>query len=223
MFDTSSNEQYRSNYARGILWAVVLLTLLLGGCESQSPVSAKDVSVAETWGAAKNVVGLKHLFFSEQPDVATLIEAREQGVDVIINLREPGETNWDEARAVADAGLAYYNVPIAASGTTFDAVAMREISTLVQKHSDRKILLHCSSGNRAGAWLAIHLVHDHGMDEDSSITIAEKAGLTKPVMEARVREYLNDEANSPPQTEMAKYDDDHRETDCVRWWCLDSD
>jgi protein tyrosine phosphatase (PTP) superfamily phosphohydrolase (DUF442 family) len=170
--------------------------------ERETPaVSAADIGAAEAWGGASNVVSVKHLYFSEQPDAATLIEARDRGVGVVINLREPSELDWDEARAATDSGLTYYNVPIAAAGSSFDAATMEEISMLVQKHQDQKILLHCSSGNRASAWLAIHLVNDHGMGVEPSISLARKIGLTKPVIEARVREYLNEVEQSPPRSE----------------------
>jgi len=178
-----------------------------GDCEFESNVEpetvaigAADIGATETWGGANNVVSVKHLYFSEQPDAATINEARDHGVGVVVNLREPSEFDWDEESAATDAGLTYYNVPIAAAGPSFNAAAMEEISTLVQKHKDQKILLHCSSGNRASAWLAIHMVNDHGMGIESSISLARKAGLTKPVIEARVREYLGEIEQSPQRS-----------------------
>lgn len=201
----------------GVMPFAMMLALMLmsviAGCSTQdhkgvtdtaqpkrAAVSAADIGNPVIWGGAGNVVSVKHLYFSDQPDAATLIEARDRGVGTVINLRDPSEFDWDEASAAKDAGLAYYNIPIASDSTSFDIDAMNQISALVKKHSDQKILLHCASGNRASAWLAIHLVKDHGMNMDSSILLAQKAGLTKPAIEARVREFLHDAEQSSTES-----------------------
>lgn len=155
-----------------------------------APVTAADISEPRTWGGAENVVNVKHLYFSEQPDAETFAEAINHDVKVVIDLREPDESDWDEAGAAGDAGLIYYNVPVASSGSSFDPLAMQKISALAVQHKEHGILLHCSSGNRASAWFAVHLVDDHGMETEPSIALAHKTGLNKAPVEARVREYL---------------------------------
>lgn len=154
-----------------------------------------DISDTRTWGAADNVVGVDGLYFSKQPDEATFAEAKKHDVRVVIDLREPAETDWDEAGAAKEAGLTYYNVAVAGSGSSFDAAAMQKISALVREHQDHGILLHCSSGNRASAWFAIHLVEDLGMEIEPALALAHKTGLDKPPVEARVREYLGAETH----------------------------
>ena len=173
----------------------LLAVLVLQGCAPaavrvSAPVTVDDIGPAQTWGGIDNVVAVKHLYISAQPDTAALLDARAHDVGVVISLREPSETEWDEAQEAGSLGMAYYNVPVPASGPELDQSAMEDISALVREHRDQKILLHCSSGNRAAAWFAVHLVVDHGMDIEPSIALARKAGLTKPGMEARVRNYL---------------------------------
>lgn len=141
---------------------------------------------------AKNVVRVKHLYVSSQHDADTLEIAREKGVELVINLREPTEFSWDENRAVNHAGLDYYNVPISTTGESFDHDSINQISALVTKYKDQKILLHCSSGNRASAWLAIHLAQDHNTQSDAAILLARQAGLSSPIIEARVRQFYLD-------------------------------
>ena len=158
-------------------------------------VTDADIGAAQTWGGIDNVVSVKHLFFSEQPDTAALQVAYENGVGVVISLRDPSETEWDEAAAVENLGMTYYNVPVPSEGAGFDPEAMRTISRLVGQHSDEKLLLHCSSGNRAAAWLAVHLANDHGMTTEQSVVLARQAGLTKPQMETRVRNFLDNSAS----------------------------
>jgi protein tyrosine phosphatase (PTP) superfamily phosphohydrolase (DUF442 family) len=153
-----------------------------------------DVCQPEAWGAAKNVVGVKHLYISSQPDAETFAIARKRGVSRVINLRDPAESEWDEENTAEQAGLGYYNVPIAGKGQSFNADAINQISALVKQHKDEKILLHCSSGNRASAWLAIHLVKDHEFSTDNAISLAKQTGLTSPVIEVRVNQYLQEQS-----------------------------
>ena len=72
---------------------------------TSTAVTHADIGIAEVWGGATNVVGIKHLFFSDQPDTATFIEARDRGIGVVISLLEPAEFDWDEASAATNAGL----------------------------------------------------------------------------------------------------------------------
>jgi len=156
----------------------------------KAAVTEADISAAQTWGKAENVVQVKHLYFSAQPDAAGIKAAKDAGVEVVINLRNSEEMDWDEAAAVEQAGLTYYQVPISGDGPGFDQSSMQRISALVKKHHPQPLWLHCSSGNRASAWLAVHLVQDHHMGVDQSIALAQKAGLTSAELEKRVRTYV---------------------------------
>jgi len=161
-----------------------------GQAPGAAAITASDFSAPDTWGAAKNVVGIRHLFLSGQPDSESFAAAAEHGVGVVINLRYPDEQDWDEAAAAAAAGLDYYNLPVSRSGPGFDDETLARISAVVGEHRDTKILMHCSTGNRAAAWLAYHLVRDHGMPVEESIELSQLAGLTNAGMQTRVRDYL---------------------------------
>ena len=156
----------------------------------KAAVTEADISAARTWGKAENVVQVKHLYFSAQPDATGIKAAKDAGVEVVINLRHSEEMDWDEAAAVKEAGLTYYQVPITGDGPGFDQSSMQRISALVKKHHQQPLWLHCSSGNRASAWLAVHLAQDHHMDIDQSIALAQKVGLTSDELEKRVRTYV---------------------------------
>jgi uncharacterized protein (TIGR01244 family) len=156
----------------------------------KAAVSEADISAAQIWGKAENVVQVKHLYFSAQPDAAGINAAKDAGVEVVINLRGSEEMDWDEAAAVEEAGLTYYQVPISGDGPGFDQSSMQRISALVKKHHQQPLWLHCSSGNRASAWLAVHLVQDHHMDIDQSVALAQKVGLTSAELEKRIRTYV---------------------------------
>ncbi len=173
------------------IFAVLLTVWVLGGCATHDIVPA-DVSDPEVWGGASNVTQLKHLYFSEQPDEAALKAARSRGVTTVINLRSPGETEWNEKEVVEQMGLEYVNIPIRKKSDTLDQDAIKAISKAVAQQGGRPVLLHCSSGNRASAWLAVHLVDDHDLDVESALGVARKTGLTSDSVEERVRTYLSD-------------------------------
>lgn len=155
-----------------------------------------EVSEPEHWGEETDVVQISRLYLSGQPDQAALETAHDRGVDIVISLRDPSESDWDEQSAVTDLGLEYFQVPVDGKAAKWDDAAMIRISEIVQTNEDSKILVHCSSGNRAGAWLAYHLAADHGMNTDESIALAKKAGLTKESIEQKLRESLDNDGGS---------------------------
>jgi protein tyrosine phosphatase (PTP) superfamily phosphohydrolase (DUF442 family) len=178
-----------------IITGVVFATFGFSGsaaADAEAAITAADFGEPQTWGATKNVVKVKHMYISGQPDNATLIEAREQGVAAVINVRGPKEIDWDEEAATVALGLDYYNIPIVSGDHGFDANAIDEITRLVGQYKDQKVLIHCASGNRVSGWLAVHLVRDHDMQVDPAIELAKLANLTSPAIATRVRESLDE-------------------------------
>lgn len=179
------------------LIVALAICVALTGCTSDtadvtaSAPSPYQVSGPRTWGAADNVMQIKHLYISRQPDPVGITEAGRDGVGVVVNSRLPGETDWDQKAAVEAAGMTYYNVPISREGDSLDADTMHRLTAIVSQHRDEQILMYCGSGNRVSAWLATHLVEDHGLGEDEALAIAHETGLTKPALEQRVRNYLD--------------------------------
>lgn len=177
--------------------STLLLYLVLLGCATtEQQITQEQVSQPESWGKSTQVTQLRHLFFSNQPDTEALVEAKERGIGVVINLRAPSESDWDEESAAKGLSLAYFNVPV--SGTApFSPAAINQIDALVKLHSDKKILMHCSSGNRAAGWLAIHLASQHGMETAEAMQVANKAGITKEGIRDKVRQYIADHIPAP--------------------------
>lgn len=156
---------------------------------SEPASSGFEVSAPVSWGAAESVTRVSRLWFAGQPDQAGLQAARDNGVALVINLRKPGELDWDEAAAVESLGMHYASVPIPRQGP-LPGSALEQIEQLVKQHPDDQILIHCASGQRAAGWLATHLVSRHGLEPDAAIDVARRAGMTRPGMEQRVRDYL---------------------------------
>jgi len=171
----------------------LILTLCAGAVGvalAGEPISADEVEGPIAWGAAQKVTHLRHLWFADQPDAAGFEAARKAGVRVVVNLRPPSEMDWDEKAEVEKLGMSYYNVPVA--GPRFEKSAFERIEQLVDQHEEQQILIHCSSSNRVGGWLATHLVREHGMSIEDALVVGRRAGITKEDVAERARAYLRE-------------------------------
>ena len=121
-----------------------------------------------------------------QPGADAWSTLRKQGVTTVVNLRPDAEmAGRDEAAEVRAAGMAYHQIPVdGAAGITLDKA--RQLQSLLQQ-SDGRILVHCASGNRVGALIALGAA-DAGATPEQAIQQGKAAGMTST--EARVRELL---------------------------------
>ena len=111
-----------------------------------------------------------------QPDEALLSQLKAAGYVAVVDLRTASEDRGlDEPAAVTNAGLDYYSLPVAgARGTTFEnAQALEDLLAGI----DGPVFLHCRSGNRVGALLALS-ASKNGASEDEALEIGRTAGLT---------------------------------------------
>lgn len=175
-----------------VIWMVFAWTLA-AACDQRrpSPITAQEVSGPLAWGSADNVMQLRRLWFSEQPDEAGLAAAREAGVTVVLDLREPDEFEWDEPAAAARVGIEYKNIAVPGPGP-FPRAAFSEIEAFVKSHPDDQILIHCASGNRAAGWLATHLVEVHGVPFAEALAVGRRVGMTSPAIAQKVADYLGE-------------------------------
>ncbi|WP_158984389.1 beta-lactamase hydrolase domain-containing protein [Lysobacter panacisoli] len=127
-----------------------------------------------------------NLLTGGQPDASAWQVLATQGVTTVINLRPDAELGGrDEAAEVAAAGMAYVSIPVAGAGEITPANA-RALSDAIAKASGR-VLVHCASGNRVGALLALGAAQE-GADAQAALEFGKDAGLTGA--EPRVRELL---------------------------------
>lgn len=173
-------------------FAALLLNATLPSPAAASPHEdgPGDPGAAETWGAATQVIPAGRFFISDQPDALALERAKAEGVTVVISLRGESESDWDEAGAAASLGLDFYRVPVNGKAPQLAAEPLIQISEIVQVNPDARILVHCSSGTRASAWLAVYLSDYLGMGVDEAIAVANETGLKSKSMEDKVRAYL---------------------------------
>jgi uncharacterized protein (TIGR01244 family) len=129
---------------------------------------------------------LENLTTGGQPDAASLEALAASGFTTVIDLRGPTEDRgFDEQAAVEELGMSYVSLPVdGANGVTFEnaAVLNRFLS-----EAEGPVLLHCGSGNRAGALLTLS-EKLNGADDETAIAVGRAGGLRG--LEPTVRERL---------------------------------
>ncbi len=127
-------------------------------------------------GATNAAVPLPWLATAGQPSAEQFAAAREAGVKVVIDLRDPMEPRpFDEAATLAALDMEYINVPVV-SGALSDAV-MEQVLAAVRAHAGEPVILHCASANRVGGALIPYFIADEGMDEQAAVDAAMAIGL----------------------------------------------
>jgi uncharacterized protein (TIGR01244 family) len=114
---------------------------------------------------------------SAQPTAEALVKLPSAGVRTIINLRPASEVpDLDERSIVEKAGMSYRALPIAgAAGLTWENVVA--FDRLIAEASEGKVLMHCASGNRVGAMMALRARWLKGTSAEEALVIGRKAGL----------------------------------------------
>ena len=123
-----------------------------------------------------------------QPDEAALQVFAESGYAVVIDMRGPDEDRGveDFAGVVEASGMEYVAFPVV-SEDEINFETARNLDLLLQG-VDGPVLIHCGSGNRVGAVLALR-ASLAGADDESAIKFGQDAGLTR--LEPLVREVLD--------------------------------
>ena len=80
-----------------------------------------------------------------------LIDLRDQGVRVILDLRHPEEGTQAESEAAARLGFVYVNLPVREAASP---AVVRNVGVLLDAYGAENVYLHCKSGQRAAeVWL----------------------------------------------------------------------
>lgn len=123
-----------------------------------------------------------------QPTREQLTAAAEAGYRTVVNLRGRRETAGGEEAALAEElGLRYFAIPIAGSEDLSEENA-RQLAAVLAEEGNYPVLVHCASGNRVGALLAVKAYYADGKDGDEALAIGLEAGLAN--LEPKVRRIL---------------------------------
>lgn len=169
---------------------LVILSLHCLACSSLAtePGDAPVVSLGteEILADSSVLKGLRRVS-TGQPDKDVLLLARDAGFVAIVDLRAVTEDRgYDEATAVVELGMTYVSLPVTgADDVTFENAAKLD---RILSGIDGPVLLHCSTGNRVGALIALR-ASQQGAAEEESLAAGKAAGLTRlePVVVERLR------------------------------------
>ncbi len=144
-----------------------------------------DLTTVESSEDLRPVDGLRS---SGQPDAEQLALIAEAGYVAVVDLRGESENRGlDEAAAVESLGMDYVNLPVsgAESISWENATQLEEILSSY----DGPVLVHCGSGNRVGALLALSK-SKNGADDEEAVAYGRAAGMTglEPVVRSRLAE-----------------------------------
>lgn len=168
---------------RGLIVAMLMLPGALALAEAPVATLKVDLDAVKAAGAVQPVNGLSS---SGQPDAEALDVFADSGYAAVIDLRGASETRGlDEPQAVAERGMTYVPFPIPGSDDiTFENAGA--LKALIDAQSG-PVLLHCGSGNRVGAMLAL-IASLEGADDDAALAYGREGGMTR--LEPVVRERL---------------------------------
>lgn len=83
--------------------------------------------------------------FGPQPTEQDLKQAKQQGIQTVIDLRMPSETATPNAELVKKSGMGYVNIPV--NKAALSAQQIDELEMALQQN-DGPYLLHCATGAR---------------------------------------------------------------------------
>lgn len=127
------------------------------------------------------------LYTAGQPDHTAWRAAVDDGITTVINLRPAAEMGGrDEAAEVTAAGMAYHQLPVSGAGdiTMANAAKLRRLIN----QAPGPVLVHCASGNRVGALLALGEVESGAAGAEQAVAFGRSAGLGS--LEPRVHEVI---------------------------------
>ena len=174
---------------------LLLLFPLFFACAHKLTKSEALKKVEENVEILPELKGAKYsnIYFSGQPPLKNMAELKLKGFSTVINLRQEKENVYfasEEEKAVKEAGLSYVHAPMKGSEPLSDT-KLKEITEAVVAHrKEGKILVHCSSGNRAALWAGGHFFSDHGSSKEEAFEIAKRLGLTNRSLQKNLKNYL---------------------------------
>ncbi|MCB1671872.1 MAG: protein tyrosine phosphatase family protein [Gammaproteobacteria bacterium] len=164
--------------------AAMLLLLVALGAQAQS----LDVNLVNNAGLMNLKSPEAQVFSTGQPTQEQLQALADAGVKHVINLRPASEMEFDEKAVVESLGMMYHSIPISgAQDVTHENAA--SLSSMLSAMSGQPVLVHCASGNRVGALMAVSAADTRGLSVDAAVEEGQRWGLTR--LESAVRTTLS--------------------------------
>ncbi|RMG11420.1 MAG: hypothetical protein D6729_17980 [Deltaproteobacteria bacterium] len=172
--------------ARSIETVLFSALLLLSACAAGTN-GAKDAKEAPAALLPNAHRVSETLVTGGQPSKAQLERLKEEGFTTVISLRTDAEPGAKEGIENAKAlGFKVVHIPVAGAKGVTEENARKVAEALAA--ADGKVVLHCASGNRAGAMVALKAYYVDGKSVEEALRLGRAAGLTH--LEEAVRQHL---------------------------------
>lgn len=161
-----------------IISSIVLLNLLIFGAAhaSEQAPFGNQVSAVKNYNRATSQIATSGVIGDGVQALA------QHGFKTIIDLRTEAEGTHEEKVAVEAAGMHYVNIPVTGAGINDEQLAA---FTKAIEAADTPVLVHCASGNRAGALWATYRM-SQGVAPAIALEEGRTAGMSA-AMEANVK------------------------------------
>ena len=124
-----------------------------------------------------------NVVYAAQPDENTVKMFKDQNFDLVINIRELNEDiGFDEKKLVEDQGITYMQIPYMTEpnfNADFSNEALSKIKEAIDDATSngKKVMLHCSHGQRAGSSHGMILYRDYGYTKEAALKASTAAGM----------------------------------------------
>jgi uncharacterized protein (TIGR01244 family) len=140
------------------------------------PIHEVNPTLSETDAIPKRNYPLAGVMTAGQPSEEGLRAAAAEGYTTVIDLRGPNEQRgFDEPGLVRQLGMSYVSFPI--DGAEAISFANADHLSQLLAEVEGPVLLHCATGNRVGALLALR-ASQNGRDRGTSLFIGSNSGMT---------------------------------------------
>lgn len=112
-------------------------------------------------------------FIGPQPTMQDLQEAKQQGINTVVDFRMPSETTKSNKDMVEECGLDYVNIPVNKAALSQDQIGKLDE---VLKEKEGPYLLHCATGARAAMFLAMGRARRHNWTAEQTFEEAGRMG-----------------------------------------------
>ena len=185
----------RGEMKRGIVTLVAMAAVGLVGCGNEpaaepqaAPIVEAGIATVDPISLVKNgMMPIEGVLTGGQPTDEQLAALRDAGYQTVINLRQPDERGTrGEAETVAGLGITYVSIPVDGKAGLNEENAAALAAALDE--AAYPVLLHCGSGNRVGALLALKAFWLEDATAEEAMAVGLAGGVTR--LESTVRDLL---------------------------------
>ena len=144
-----------------------------------------SAAFAATILAAPAVLGVEnfqkvddHVYRGAQPTIEGFRNLSKQGIQTVVDLREPGDRSTEERKTVTAAGMQYISVPMQGmSAPSRESVV--KVLALLGDTTTGPVFVHCKRGaDRTGAVIACYRMEHEKWKNDKALAEARSLGMS---------------------------------------------